>query len=119
MGCNFLIGRGYRHLFKEREETIQRWKVNRNTPPWAVILAGILNFFGAILLIIGLLVPLVAFLFIIEMVVTTFLQKRQMKLNYFGHMKAGYEINILYILISIILITFGAGIYSLDALVGL
>ena len=119
MGFNFLIGRGYRHLFSERNETIQRWKMNRSTPAWAVILAGTLNFFGAIFLIVGLLVPLVAFFFIIEMAITAYLQRKQMKVEYFGHLKAGYEINVLYILISIILIAFGAGAYSLDALIGL
>ena len=53
MGGNFLFGRGIRHLLTQRNETISRWK-ERGVPPFPTFLAGVLNFLGAIFLIIGL-----------------------------------------------------------------
>ncbi len=117
MGGNFLFGRGIRHLLTQRNETILRWK-ERGVPAFPTFLAGILNFLGAIFLIIGLVVPIVAIFFAIEMAVTAVMQKKKLKVRYFGHDVAGYEINIVYILICLILVTFGAGNLSIDALIG-
>lgn len=61
---------------------------------------------------------MVALFFAIEMAVTAVMQKRKLKVRYFGHNVAGYEINIVYILICVVLMTFGAGNLSIDALIG-
>ena len=117
MGLNFFVGRGYRHLFTERKETLSRWE-EQGVPRGATFLAAILNSFGALCLIIGLLVPIVALFFGIEMVITALIQKYRLKSPYFGHAKHGYEINILYLLIALALVFFGAGPLSVDSLIG-
>ena len=64
-------------------------------------MAAILNFVGALFLIVGLIVPIVAVFIAIEMIVTAIAQKRKLRVHYFGHSNAGYEINILYLLINL------------------
>lgn len=118
MGLNFFIGRGYRHFFTERKETLSRWK-ELGIPTKATFLAAILNSFGALCLIIGFLVPIVALFFGIEMVITALIQKYKFKAPYFGHAKHGYEINILYLIVALVLVFFGAGPLSVDSVIGL
>ncbi len=118
IGLNFLIGRGIRHLFTERNHTVNRWK-SEGIPSFAIHLAALLNFFGAISLIIGFLVPIAAFFFSMEMIVTTLLHRYKLNSVYFGHGKGGYENNITYLLLFIVLIILGGGAYSVDALTGI
>jgi putative oxidoreductase len=89
-------------------------------PSGATYLAVILEFFGGISLIIGFLVPVVAFFIALEMIGTTILKKSKMKGPYLmGQNPAAYEPDITYLLLAITLLVLGAGAFSIDSILGL
>ena len=118
VGVNFVFGRGYRQLISDRKDVIAFWEAQK-VPAIATVAASILNLFGGVFLIFGLLVPVVSIFFAIEMAFTVYLHKYRFKTKYFGHMDAGYELNVVYVLIMITLIVIGAGPISIDQLIGL
>jgi uncharacterized membrane protein YphA (DoxX/SURF4 family) len=77
--------------------------------------ATILEFFVGLFLIIGLIVPIVALFFAIFMNANVIMKKRKMNAAYITTGKASYEIDITYLIISIILIVLGAGALSVDS----
>jgi uncharacterized membrane protein YphA (DoxX/SURF4 family) len=90
-------------------------------PAIATYLTMILQFFGGLFLIVGLIVPIVATFFAISMVADTIFKKIKMEAPY---IKEGspigiresptYENDILYLLLSIVMIVVGGGFLSLD-----
>jgi putative oxidoreductase len=118
VGANMMI-HGYPKLGKGRTMIIQGMK-SMGVPTGATMTAAVLEFFGGIFLIIGLIVPIVAFFFAIEMIATTLLKKKKMKADYINPQKpATYELDITYLILFIVLIVLGAGAASLDSLIGL
>lgn len=95
------------------------WMKSMGIPGSTAILAGILEFFGGLFLVIGLIVPIVAILLAIQFASITFMKKRKMKASYVATGKPSYETDVLYLLFSIILIVLGAGVLSIDGLIGL
>lgn len=109
---------GYPKL-KNPQQTVQ-WTKGLGVPVIATYLAIVLEFFGGIALIIGLIVPIVAFLIALEMIGNTLLKKTKMKSPYLAGQNAGaYELDVTYLLLAITLIVLGAGIPSIDAILGL
>lgn len=106
---------GYPKVTSKGRQQVAQWMKSIGIPPMAGYLAGVLEFFGGILLIIGFIVPIVALLFAIQMVSTTLLNKVKLKKAYIG----GYELDILFLLLVIVLIVLGAGVASIDQLLGL
>jgi uncharacterized membrane protein YphA (DoxX/SURF4 family) len=47
------------------------------------------------------------------------MKKRKMNAAYIAPSKASYEIDITYLVLSIVLIVFGAGVLSIDSVIGL
>jgi uncharacterized membrane protein YphA (DoxX/SURF4 family) len=117
IGLNIFVGRGIRHILTERRQAAEKWK-SRGVPPIATNAAGILNFFGALFLMVGLMVPIVASFFAIEMILTAFLQRNTLKSPYFAIKTHGYELNVIYLLLFLVLIVNGAGVLSVDSLIG-
>lgn len=107
---------GYPKL-KNPQQTIQ-WTKGLGVPVVATYLAIILEFFGGIGLVIGFLVPVVAFFLALEMIGNTLLKRVKMKAPYLMG-EHSYEIDITYLLLSITLLMLGAGAFSLDGLLGL
>lgn len=107
---------GYPKL-KNPQQTIQ-WTKGLGVPTVATYLAIILEFFGGIGLVIGFLVPVVAFFLALEMIGNTLLKRVKMKAPYLMA-EHSYEIDITYLLLSITLLVLGAGAFSLDGLLGL
>jgi len=113
-----MVMHGYPKL-KNPKQTIG-WTKGLGVPVVATWLAIILEFFGGIALIIGLIVPIVAFFIMLEMIGNVSLKKTKMKSPYIaGQNPAAYEIDITYLLLAVTLIVLGAGIFSIDALLGL
>jgi uncharacterized membrane protein YphA (DoxX/SURF4 family) len=72
-----------------------------------------------LLLIIGLIVPVVGLFFAIFMIANVIMKRRKMNAAYTAPGKASYEIDITYLILSIILIVLGAGTLSIDSVIGL
>jgi uncharacterized membrane protein YphA (DoxX/SURF4 family) len=104
---------------------IQSWKIWQTAeltkqrlgiPTKATYTAAILEFFGGLFLIIGLIVPIVALFFAIFMIANVIMKKRKMNAAYIASQGVSYEIDITYlIIISIVLIVIWAGALSIDS----
>jgi putative oxidoreductase len=117
MGANMIV-HGYPKL-KNIKETAKETKQTLGIPAKATYTAAVLEFFGGIFLIIGLIVPIVALFFAIFMIANVIMKKRKMNAAYISTNKASYEIDITYLIISLILIVIGVGALSVDSLIGL
>jgi putative oxidoreductase len=112
-----LMIHGYPKL--KSPEQSANWMKSLGIPGVTALLAGILEFFGGLFLVVGLIVPIVALLFVVQFVSITLVKRIKMKALYVGSGKPSYEIDILYLLFSIVLIVLGAGALSIDGLIGL
>jgi putative oxidoreductase len=74
----------------------------------------LLEFFGALALIIGLLTQIVAALFVLEMIATTIFSKRKLNKKFIS----GYELDVAYAAFALVLALLGPGAWSLDRLLG-
>jgi putative oxidoreductase len=117
MGANMIV-HGYPKL-KNIKETAKETKRTLGIPAKATYTAAVLEFFGGIFLIIGLIVPIVALFFAFFMIANVIMKRRKMNAAYIAPGKASYEIDITYLIISIILIVLGAGALSIDSVIGL
>jgi uncharacterized membrane protein YphA (DoxX/SURF4 family) len=80
---------------------------------------SLLEFFGGFFLIIGLIVPIIGLFFAIFMIANVIMKKTKMKAAYIAPTKTSVEIDITYLILSIILLVLGAGAFSLDSVIGL
>ena len=89
-------------------------------PPVAVWMAIILEFFGGLALIIGFLVPIVAFFMVVQFAAICLVKKGKLSGRYI-RMDQGvsYEIDVMYLIMGLVLFTLGAGAFSIDALLGI
>jgi len=117
VGANY-VAHGYPKLQRKGMEQAAQWMKSMGIPSFAALLASILEFFGGILLIVGLIVPIVALFFAIEMISTAILRKTKMKAAYIWGQNT-YELDITYLLLTVVLFVLGSGAFSIDQLVGL
>ncbi len=94
------------------------WIKSMGLPAGAAYLAIALELVGGIFLLVGLIVPIVALFFAIEMIANSVMKKQKMKAEYIVQQKPSYEIDILYLMLSVVLIVLGAGVASIDGLIG-
>ncbi len=117
-GATLMI-HGRPKLNKERRaQTIANLRT-QGVPPIAVIMGIVLEFFGGLFLILGLLVPVVAAfeaIYFLSIVVTK-RTKQNAKFVAFG--KPNYELEAFFVLLSLVLAVLGAGALSIDGLLGL
>lgn len=113
-----LIMHGYPKL-KNPQATL-KWTGSLGVPAAATVVVIVLEFFGGIALILGLLVPVVAFFIALEMIGNIALKKTKMKAPYLiGQNASAYETDVTYILLAVTLMVLGAGAFSLGAFLGL
>ncbi len=117
MGANLVI-HARPKLGKGMAQTTQ-WVKSMGIPAGAAYTATALELFGGVFLIVGLIVPIVAFFFAIEMIANSIMKKTKMSADYIGQGKPSYEVDVLYLVLSLALIVLGAGALSLDGLIGL
>lgn len=79
------------------------------------LLFSLLEFFGGLALIAGFLTQPVAVLVALEMVATTVFAKQKLQKKFVG----GYELDILYLVLAVVVVLIGAGPWSVDHLIGL
>jgi len=111
-----LMAHGYPKLGKARQQMVQ-WIKSIGLPAGAVYTVAILEFFGGLFLILGLIVPIVALFFAVQFLSIVLMKKTKTKAAYIG--QNSYELDVAYFLLSAILIVLGAGALSIDSLVGL
>ncbi len=112
-GALFAI-HGYPKLGANRKAA-EGWLKSMGMPTGLATLAGIVEFFGGIALLFGILTPIIAALFAPYMLATTWLQKAKMKKKYAG----GYELDVTLAIASLALAAIGSGSFSVDHLLGL
>ncbi len=81
--------------------------------------AAILEFFGGIFMIVGLIVPVVALFYVIFFGSIIIMKRFKMKSKYIDVANPSYEIDALYLMLAIVLLVLGAGAFSLDAMIGI
>lgn len=117
VGANMMI-HGYSKL-RNLKQAADEMKQTLDIPIGATYTATILEFFGGLFLIIGLIVPIIGLFFAISMIANVIMKKTRMNAAYIAPGKASYEIDITYLILSIILIVLGAGALSVDSVIGL
>ena len=115
MGINMVI-HGYPKI-SAFKKTAQQTNQALGIPIKVTYIVSILEFFGGIFLIIGLIVPVVAMFFAIFMISIVFMKRKKMKAAYISPQGTSYELDITYIIISIALFALGAGVFSIDSLI--
>jgi putative oxidoreductase len=78
------------------------------------LFAGVVEFFGGIALLLGLLTPVVAVLFAAWIVALIWLNVVKVRKKFVG----GYEFDVLLLIFVLALIAVGGGFYSLDHILG-
>jgi putative oxidoreductase len=118
LGGNMMI-HGYPKI-RNMKKTAEEMKQVVGIPAIATYLAIILEFFGGIFLIIGLIVPIVGLFFAIFMIANIIMKKTKMKATYIAlPSNPSYEIDITYLILSLSLVVLGAGALSIDSFIGL
>jgi putative oxidoreductase len=110
VGANMMI-HGYSKL-RNLKQAADEMKQTLGIPIGATYTATILEFFGGLFLIIGLIVPIIGLFFAISMIANVIMKKTRMNAAYIAPGKASYEIDITYLILSIILIVLGAAHYQ-------
>lgn len=118
VGASLMV-HGYPKLSGEGKKGAIAFMESQGVPGTAAVLSGILEFFGGLFLVIGLIVPVVALFFVLQFGSITVLKKYKMKMAYISPGKPNYEIDVTYLLLSLVLLVIGAGALSLDGFLGL
>jgi putative oxidoreductase len=111
IGSLFLY-HGYPKLTKMRKG---EWMKQVGMPSALVPFGGFVEFFGGLGLLLGLLTPIVAVLFALWMLSTTWFSIAKVKKKFMG----GYELDIVILLAALALAFIGGGTFSIDHLIGL
>src|SRR5713226_3344893 len=114
IGTLFII-HGYPKLTTAQRTQGGAWMKSMGMPAAMVPFGGVVEFFGGLALILGILTPIVAALAALWMLSTTWLVTTKAKKKYVG----GYEIDITLLLAALALALLGSGIYSIDHLLRL
>jgi putative oxidoreductase len=118
LGGNMMI-HGYPKI-RNMKKTAEEMKQAVGIPTIATYVATILEIFGGIFLIIGLIVPLMGLFFAIFMIANIIMKKTKTKATYIAQpSNPSYEIDITYLILSLSLVVLGAGALSIDSFIGL
>ena len=97
-----------------------QWIGSMGVPPAAARLVAVLELFGGVFLIAGLLVPLVAAFFVVQFLAIIAMKVTKLKAGFMGGGgKPGYELDFAYALLSLAILLVGAGAFSVDAVLGI
>jgi uncharacterized membrane protein YphA (DoxX/SURF4 family) len=81
-------------------------------PAGFILFGAVVEFFGGIALVLGIFTQIIAVLFALWMLSTTWLAKVKMKKKFVG----GYEVDVILLVASLALAALGAGAFSLNYL---
>ncbi len=113
VGTLFVV-HGYPKLAQQRKQG-EGWMKSMGMPAAVIPFAGVVEFFGGLALIFGILTPLIGFLSALWMLATTWFAISKVKKKY----QAGWELDITLFLAALAIVFLGSGIYSIDHLLGL
>ena len=116
VGANFLLHA--RLKLRAMSQAVKNM-AGLGVPAGATYAATALELAGGIALIVGLLVPVVGGLFVVFMVSISIMMKRKMQADYIAIGKPSYEVDALYIALALVLVFLGAGVLSLDGILGI
>ncbi len=113
LGSLFVV-HGYSKLGAEQRKQGAEWMKGMGLPTGFILFAGVVEFFGGIALLLGILTQIIAVLFSLWMLSITWLQTSKMKKPYMG----GYELDITLLIASLALAAIGGGTFSIDHFLG-
>jgi putative oxidoreductase len=96
-----------------------QWMKSMGIPASTAVLATVVEFFGGLLLVVGLIVPVVASLVAIQFASIIGMKASRMNARYVS-LEAGkptYEIDALYLVLALALVVLGAGALSFDSVI--
>ena len=114
IGGLFII-HGYPKLGAQQRKQGAEWMKSMGLPGGFILLGGVVEFFGGIAILLGIFTSIIALLFAVWMLSTTWLAAGKMKKKFVG----GYELDIILLLASLALAAIGGGVYSIDHLLQL
>ncbi len=96
-----------------------QWMASMGVPAGTAVLVTIVEFFGGILLVIGLIVPVVGIFAALQFASIIAVKMTKMKAHYISMEpgKPSFEIDAFYLAVAIALVVLGAGALSLDGLI--
>lgn len=112
LGGIFII-HGYPKL-KDLGKGTGQWLKSLGLPASLGLLAGIAEFFGGIALVIGILTPIIAALFVLWTASLVWVSVAKIKKKFAG----GYELDLLLLVFALVLFAIGGEVFSLDHLIG-
>jgi len=94
-----------------------QWMKSMGVPAVTAVFATIIEFFGGLLLVVGLIVPIVAAFAAIQFASIMGMKASKMKAPFISMMtgKPSYEIDAFYMVLAIVLVVLGAGALSMDS----
>jgi putative oxidoreductase len=98
-----------------------QWIKTMGVPSAMAPLVTLMEVLGGAFLVVGLIVPVVALLFFVQMLGIVLMMKLKMKATFLRAQptQPSYEVEFLYMIIALVLVAVGAGSLSLDGLLGL
>ena len=98
-----------------------QWLKSMGVTPLAADLVTVLESLGGVFLILGLLTPLIGLFFVVQFGSIIWMKKSKMHARFISmeQGKPSYEIDAVYLLLSLVFLVLGAGPLSLDGLLGL
>lgn len=114
IGVTFII-HGYPKFSVQQRKQGGEWMKSMGLSSGFILFGAIIEFFGGIALVLGLFVRIIAPLFALWMLSTTWLSKAKMDKKFAG----GYEIDVVLLVASLALAAIGAGVFSIDYLLGI
>ncbi len=111
IGGLFIV-HGYPKLGAQQRKQGAEWMKSMGLPGGFILFGGIVEFFGGIAILLGVFTSIIASLFALWMLSTTWLAAGKMKKKFVG----GYELDIILLLASLALAAIGGGIFSIDHL---
>jgi putative oxidoreductase len=111
-----LVTHGYPKL-KGGWRQAGQWMKSMGIPASAAIVATIVEFFGGIFLVVGLVVPVVAAVVAIQFASIIGMKTSKMKAHFISmeQGKPTYEIDAFYLVMALVLVVLGAGVLSVDS----
>ncbi len=114
VGSLFMV-HGYPKLGKQQRQQGVGWMTSMGMPGGMMAFAGVVEFFGGLALILGILTPIIAVLAALWMLSTTWFARSKLKKKYMG----GWELDVTLLLAALAIAALGSGVFSIDHLLGI